>query len=112
MPAVTRAKSPGSTPCAVNRGPQLAMAEETCASAMGAGSRGGDPGAGHDLGRVVAEVGEQHGGRVAPGGAGDGSARVRAAAGLVETGNGHPVAGPAGHRAQRTAERGTPVAAV
>src|SRR6202046_679974 len=32
---VTRAKSPGSTPCDVNRGPQLAMADLTCSSGTG-----------------------------------------------------------------------------
>ncbi len=37
-PLVTREKSPGSTPCDVNRGPQLAMAELTCSSGTGAPS--------------------------------------------------------------------------
>ena len=32
---VTRVKSPGSTPCDVNRGPQLAMADLTCSSGTG-----------------------------------------------------------------------------
>src|SRR5262252_8707370 len=113
MPPVTRVKSLGSTPWAVNRGPQLAMADLTCASGTGLPSRrSGDTLARHDLGWVVAEVGQQHGGGVTARGTGDGPAGVGAAAGLVQPGDGHPVARPAGRGAQRAAERRPAIPAV
>ena len=55
----------------------------------------------HHLGRVVAEVVQQHDGGVPARRAGDGAAGVRGRAGLVQAGDRHPVRRPARRRAQR-----------
>src|SRR4051794_12273438 len=101
MRAVVVRKSLGSTPLVVNRGAQLSMAACTRAS-----------GTGHHLLEVESKVLQQDGRGVAPRRAGDGAARMRRAAGLVEAGNGHAVLPPPRRRPQPAALGDRAVAAM